>query len=156
LSILGRGKWALLHTPCRPSHVSHAQLDKDIWSSLTKFLFGGCMDITLHAIWEHKWNFHPRPQSSGKIFFWIVGIKATSPSHQALTHAKKITDYHSTLAASTLNILFLEILKISKIFFSTKNNFVLWRKIKHLLNILFQHGIFKINKLFKRHALKLP
>jgi len=35
----------------------------------------------------------------------------------------EITDYHSTLAASTLNILFLEILKFSKIFFSTNSKF---------------------------------
>jgi len=35
----------------------------------------------------------------------------------------EIRDYHGTLAASTLNILFLEILKISKILFSMKNNF---------------------------------
>jgi len=83
---------------------------------------------------------------------------ASKQPHQVTkpSHMPEIRDYHSTLAASTLNILFLEILKISKIFFSTKNNFILWRKVKHLLNILFQYGIFKINKLFKRHALKLP
>jgi hypothetical protein len=38
-------------------------------------------------------------------------------------HMPEIRDYHSNLAASTLNILFLEILKFSKILFSMKNKF---------------------------------
>jgi hypothetical protein len=84
---------------------------------------------------------------------------ASKQPHQVTKppHMPEITDYHSTLAASTLNILFLEILKFSNILFSMKNNFFLVTESKVPFEIFyFQHGIFKINKLFKRHALKLP
>ncbi len=60
---------------------------------------------------------------------------ASKQPHQVTKplYMPEITDYHSSLAASTLNILFLEILKFSKILFPTKSNFFLLRKVKHLL-----------------------
>ncbi len=60
---------------------------------------------------------------------------ASKQAHQVAKppHMPEITDYQSTLAASTLNILFLEILKFSKLLFSMKNKKKLWRKVKHLL-----------------------
>ncbi len=100
----------------------------------------------------------PRPQSSGKIFFWIVGIQASSPRCPQVPmplHMPEIKDYPSTLAASKLIILFLEMLKFYKILF-LKNNF-LWRKVKNLLNyFIFNMKSSILKKLFKRHALELP
>jgi len=100
----------------------------------------------------------PRPQSSGKIFFWILGIQASSPSCPQVPmppHKPEIKDYGSTLVVSKLIILFLEILKFSKILF-LKNNF-LWRKVKNLLKyFIFNMKSPNFKKLFKRHALKLP
>jgi len=72
------------------SCVAHAQLDKHIWWRPIKFFFGGCVDTTLHGIGERKWNFHPRPQSSGKKFFWTMGIKASSPSCRAARTCQKL------------------------------------------------------------------
>jgi hypothetical protein len=55
----------------------------------------------------------------------------------------EIRDYHSTLAASTLNILFLKILKISRNTFFHEEQiyfFVKESKVKHLL----KYFIFKL------------
>jgi hypothetical protein len=159
LSILRRGKWTLLHTPCPPSHVSHAQLDKHISWRPTKFLFGRwCGNHSHTELGNISEISSPRPQSSGKIFFWIVGIQASSPRCPQVPmplHMPEIKDYRSTLAASKLIILFLEMLKFSKILF-LKNNF-LWRKVKNLLNyFIFNMKSSILKKLFKRHALELP
>ncbi len=67
---------------------------------------------------------------------------ASKQPHQVTKplYMPEIMDYHNTLADSTLNILFLERLKFSKIFFSTKSNFFLLRKVKDLL----KHFIFNM------------
>ncbi len=134
MSILGREKWTLLHTPCPPSHVSHAQLDKHIWWRTTKFLFGRWCGHHSHTELGNIVKFPPQFLSSGKIFFWILGIQASSPRCPQVPmppHMPEMKDYCSTLAASKLIILFLQMLKFSKIHF-LKNNF-LWRKVKNLL-----------------------
>jgi len=61
-----------------------------------------------------------------------VGIKATSPSHQALVHARnyRLSQY---LGSFNTKYIISRGLKFSKILFSTKSNFFLLRKVKHLL-----------------------
>ncbi len=78
-----------------------------------------------------------------------------APKSPCPPHKPEIKDYGSTLAASKLIILFLEILKFSKMLF-LKNNF-LWKKVKNLLKyFIFNMKSSNLIKLFKRHALKLP
>jgi hypothetical protein len=63
-----------------PSHMSHAQLDKHIWWRPTKFLFGGWRGHHSHTeLGNISEISSTRPQSSGKIFFWIMGIQASAP-----------------------------------------------------------------------------
>jgi hypothetical protein len=84
---------------------------------------------------------------------------ASKQPHQVTKplYMPEITDYHSTLAASTLNILFYRDTEIFKNTFFHEEQFFLVKKSKASFEIFyFQHGILKINKLFKRHTLKLP
>jgi hypothetical protein len=115
-----------------PSHVSHALLDKHIWWRPTKFLFGGCMTPLSTQLGNISEISTPGLNLVGK---YSSSLWASKQPHQVTKplYMPEIMNYHSTLAASTLNILFLEILKFSKILLSTKSNLFLLRKVKHLL-----------------------
>jgi len=110
-----------------------------------------------HWIREHKWNFLPKASIQWENILLNCGhpSKLTKMPPNPQGHMPEIKDYCSTLAASKLIILFLQMLKFSKILF-LKNNF-LWRKVKNLLKYFISNmKSSNLKKLFKRHALKLP
>ncbi len=121
--------------------------------NFTSTFGGGPQSCTLlsHWIGEHKWNFLPRPQSSRKIFFWIVGIQASSQRCLQVP-MPEIKDYCSTLAASKLIILIFRDLGIFKNTFPKEQFFVKESKESFEL-FYFQHEIFKFNKIIQKTCL---
>ncbi len=115
---MGEGNELTSYSISPKSCVTHAQLHKHIWWMPIKLFFGGCVDTTLHLIISEIST--PGLNLVGK---YSSELWASKQAHQVAKppHMPKIRDYHSTLASSTLNILFQEILKFSKIFFSMKN-----------------------------------
>jgi hypothetical protein len=85
-----------------------------------------------------------------------MGIKATSPSHQALVDARNygLSQYLGNFNTKYIISRDTEIFK--NIFFHEEQFFFVKESKASFEIFYFQHGIFKINKLFKRHTLKLP